>query len=194
MDVQFLKSVVEAGELPPQGVPEAAFMGRSNVGKSSLINALVGRRGLARASRTPGRTQMVNFFTIGSHAMFVDLPGYGFNVASNAVRRSWAPLMASYMGRTSLKALVVLIDSRRGLQSDDWDLLKSLPPEPQVFVGLTKCDKLSKAQVSTLMASCTASVVSAGLTRVQVFGLSTLHGSGVEDLRRSLFGVLGIPR
>lgn len=145
---EFVKSAVRPGDYPPAEWPEIAFAGRSNVGKSSLINTLVNRRGLVRTSSTPGRTQLLNFFAVNGSLMLVDLPGYGFAKVPLEVKRQWGPMVRTYLeGRPVLKALVLLFDLRRvpgeeDLQLLDWLEDASIPTIPV----LTKVDKVGRAQ------------------------------------------------
>ena len=134
--------------LPALGLPEIAFAGRSNVGKSSAINALLGRKGLARTSNMPGRTQHVNLYTVGESCVFADLPGYGFAAVPEAVRARWKPMVESYLAeRRELVLVVVLLDVRRDAQAMDGELLYGLAELriPSLAVA-TKCDKLGKQQ------------------------------------------------
>jgi GTP-binding protein len=161
-EASFETSAPSLARCPDDGLPEIAVAGRSNVGKSSLLNAFSGRRGLARVSRTPGRTRLLNFFHIrlqgpagddGTPALrvpfhWVDLPGYGFAKARRSVRETFGPMIEGYLGgRTTLRALIVLIDARRGPEPGDFDLLeyagaRSLP----CLVCVTKCDKLGASE------------------------------------------------
>ena len=146
-------SVHDPNALPPPGAPEIAFAGRSNAGKSSAINTLAGRRRLAFVSKTPGRTQLINFFTLGSDAFLVDLPGYGDAGVPGEVRRHWQHLVGTYISeRSSLAAVVVVMDSRHPLTELDLTLLEWLKEAGRrAHVLLTKSDKLSKqAQQQTL--------------------------------------------
>ena len=143
---EFVTSAVKAAQYPPPDFPEVAFAGRSNVGKSSLINKLVNRRHLVKTSSTPGRTQLINFFMINGNLMLVDLPGYGYARVPAAVKKQWGPMIEAYLsGRPSLKAVVLLMDLRRvpgveELNFMDWLRQYGVTPIPV----LTKCDKLSK--------------------------------------------------
>jgi GTP-binding protein len=149
----FTLSVHDPRELPRPGAPEIAFAGRSNAGKSSAINALAGRRRLAFASKTPGRTQLINFFALGDRAFLVDLPGYGYAGVPLPVRQHWESLVGQYVAeRSSLAGVVVVMDARHPLTPLDLELLRWLEPAGRrVHVLLTKADKLSKqAQQRTL--------------------------------------------
>jgi GTP-binding protein len=143
-ETEFLKGVVAMSGLPPADRMEVCFAGRSNVGKSSLINALTGRKGLARASNTPGRTQEINFFTAADSHYLVDLPGYGFANAPVAVVEKWQKLLKQYLsGRPSLRRVFVLIDSRHGVKKVDDEILTLLDQSAVTFqVVLTKADKV----------------------------------------------------
>ena len=144
----FVKSAVRPENFPEEGWPEVAFAGRSNVGKSSLINVLVNRKGLVRTSSTPGRTQLINFFAINESRFLVDLPGYGFAQVPLAVKRQWGPMVQSYLERRStLRAVVLLFDIRRipreeDLQLLDWLEAGNIPTIPVI----TKIDKVSRGQ------------------------------------------------
>ena len=144
----FVISAAKASEFPPPDHPEIAIVGRSNVGKSSLINALVGQDGLARTSRTPGRTRLVNWFQIDSQRPFhlVDLPGYGFAQVSLAMKESWRPLIETYLAeRKTLAGVMLLIDIRRGVADEELDFVPWLQQRDMpIVVALTKADKLPK--------------------------------------------------
>jgi GTP-binding protein len=149
MDVHqavFIKSAVKPKDFPPAELPEVAFVGRSNVGKSSLINVLAGRKALVRTSSTPGRTQLINFFDINGILTLVDLPGYGYAKAPPDVRKQWGPMIETYLAkRENLKTVVLILDIRRIPSDGDLDMLGwlqryNIPP----IIVLTKCDKLSK--------------------------------------------------
>lgn len=151
MDVHqavFIKSAVKPKDFPPAGLPEVAFVGRSNVGKSSLINVLAGRKALVRTSSTPGRTQLINFFDINGILTLVDLPGYGYAKAPPEIRKQWGPMIEAYLAqRENLRAVVLILDIRRSPSDGDLDMLGwleryNIPP----IIVLTKCDKLSKSE------------------------------------------------
>lgn len=141
---RFVAGVADAASLPRLAYPEIAFAGRSNVGKSSLLNRLVGQRGLARVSKTPGRTQQINFFVIDEQLTFVDLPGYGFARVPASVQLQWKNLVEGYLSRRSnLRAVVVIVDLRRGVEDDDMQLIEYLHAQRvPVLLVATKADKL----------------------------------------------------
>jgi len=143
---EFIKSAVKPDQYPPEGPPEIAFAGRSNVGKSSLINTLVNRKRLVKTSSTPGRTQLLNFFDINREAVFVDLPGYGYAKVPARIRNNWGPMVEKFLSnRQTLKGVVLILDVRRTPKDEEtdfinWLLEHSIP----VILVLTKADKLAK--------------------------------------------------
>jgi len=153
-DAAFALSVHDPRELPPPGAPEVAFAGRSNAGKSSAINTLAGRRRLAFVSKTPGRTQLINFFALGPRGFLVDLPGYGYAGVPLAVRQHWESLVGDYVGRReTLAGVVVVMDARHPLTSLDRELLSWLAPAGRpIHVLLTKADKLSRQAATATLA------------------------------------------
>jgi GTP-binding protein len=183
---RFVTSAAKPADFPPPTLPEVAVVGRSNVGKSSLINALVGQDGLARTSRTPGRTRLVNWFEIGSRPPFflVDLPGYGYAEVSQAVRETWRPLIEAYLEqRASLAGVLLLIDIRRNVQDEELDFVPWLAArKTPLVVALTKADKLPKNK-RALEATRARQVL--GVRRDPVC-VSTLSGDGIEPLFRAL--------
>ncbi|HSR11897.1 MAG TPA: ribosome biogenesis GTP-binding protein YihA/YsxC [Thermodesulfobacteriota bacterium] len=147
LSAEFVKSATKPSEYPPGNLPEVAIAGKSNVGKSSLINSLVNRKNLARTSAQPGRTQTINFFLVNGKLSIVDLPGYGFAKAPIETRKAWKPMVESYLQtRDGIRLVVVILDSRRGASSDDLTLLDWLDYHkvPSLLV-LTKADKLSQS-------------------------------------------------
>lgn len=151
---EFVTSATDVGHYPPGNLPEIAFVGRSNVGKSSLINTLVNRRRLVKTSNTPGRTQLVNFFVINNQLMMVDLPGYGYAKVPKAVQRNWRPMVESYFkNRSNLMLAVLLQDIRRDIRDEErqlfaWFQQQGILCQPVI----TKADKLSKNQQQSRMA------------------------------------------
>jgi GTP-binding protein len=149
ISAEFIASASEPSHYPGENLPEVAFVGKSNVGKSSLINKLVQRKSLARTSRTPGRTQQIIFFNINNEISFVDLPGYGFAKVPQSVQKKWGPMVETYLKeRSALRLVIFILDIRRDLSAEDVDLIRWLNfyQISHVFV-LTKIDKLSRGQV-----------------------------------------------
>lgn len=145
---RFIISAAKPDEFPAEKLPELAVVGRSNVGKSSLINTLVGQHGLARTSRTPGRTRLINWFEVDGRFHLVDLPGYGYAAVTKNMRESWKPLIEAYLTkRTTLAGVLLLVDARRGPEREELDFVPWLAErEIPVVVALTKADKLAKHQ------------------------------------------------
>jgi GTP-binding protein len=179
---QFISSVAEISQLPPGELPELAFAGRSNVGKSSAINALTGRKRLAHTSKTPGRTQTINLYALGDTAWLVDLPGYGYARVPQALRARWEALVAGYLrSRAALIGVVVVMDSRHPLTSLDEHLLEWLGPVRALLL-LSKCDKLSRREQAASLGETQARVAAReGETSVQLF--SSLTRQGVDECR-----------
>jgi GTP-binding protein len=147
---EFVTSATKPSQYPPEGLPEIAFAGRSNVGKSSLINVLVNRKRLVKTSSTPGRTQLINFFAINDDVAFVDLPGYGYAKVPASVRKKWGPMIETYLsGRGTLKGVVVILDIRRTPREEEHNLIAWLEHYSIASIlVLTKADKLSKTKQS----------------------------------------------
>lgn len=180
--VRFLTSAAAAEQLVADSGSEVAFAGRSNAGKSSAINAITARSGLARVSRTPGRTQLINFFEVASERRIVDLPGYGFAKVPESVRRRWLDLMQHYFNvRESLVGLVLIVDSRRGLGEEDAAMLEwVLARGRQAHVLLTKSDKLNRTEGTRVLKETRAACADAAVS-TQLF--SAHAKDGVEDAR-----------
>jgi GTP-binding protein len=188
---RFLLSAAKVSDFPPETGPELAFAGRSNVGKSSAINALAGRRRLAFSSKTPGRTQTINFFALGGAGRLADLPGYGYAAVARALRADWDALIGGYfLGRRTLVGVVLLMDARHPLAKNDRHFLEWLRPVPaQRLVLLSKADKLSRAERAKALASTRAALDAAALaSHVQLF--SSVSGEGVAEARALLEGWL----
>lgn len=183
-ETTFVKGVVAMSGLPPDDKVEVCFAGRSNVGKSSLINALTGRRGLARASNTPGRTQEINYFERGP-LYLVDLPGYGFANAPVPVVEKWQRLMKSYLsGRSTLRRAFVLIDSRHGIKKVDDEIMTLLDKSAVTFqVVLTKADKIKVAERDKLLAQVRGALQKHVAAYPELVLTSSEKGEGIETLR-----------
>jgi GTP-binding protein len=184
---QFLASSAGPADMPPPGPPELAFAGRSNVGKSSAINALTGRKRLAFTSKTPGRTQTINFFELGGGARLVDLPGYGYAKVPQALRAQWRTMVGSYItSRDTLTGVVLVMDARRPLTPLDVQLIEFLG-EVRLLALLAKADKLTRTEQAKTVASVKASLQS----EVRLFSSLTLQGVG--ECRDLLEDWLNVP-
>jgi GTP-binding protein len=189
---RFVISAAQPSDFPLPSLPEIAVVGRSNVGKSSLINALVGQAGLARTSRTPGRTRLVNWFAIDERFHLVDLPGYGYAAVSRATRESWRPLIESYLSeRKTLAGVMLLIDIRRGVQDEELDFVPWLEArETPIVVALTKADKLAKNKRTLEVAR----VRQALALRRDPLAVSVLSSDGISELWRAVVQMASKPR
>ncbi len=186
MDVEFLISAFKEKQYPPPDRPEVAFAGRSNVGKSSLLNVIINRKNLARTSSTPGRTQSINYFSVGDALYLVDLPGYGFARVPVNVKKSWQKMVETYLStRENLRAVVVIIDIRREPTSGDLDLLNWLWHYgiPSIPV-LTKADKLSRQKASKQAASIKRQIKEICPTAPIAFSAKTRQGR--EDVWKTI--------
>jgi len=184
----FLKGVAAIDGLPPADRVEVCFAGRSNVGKSTLINALTGRRGLARASRTPGRTQEINYFTLGARCYLVDLPGYGYAAAPVAVVKRWQALLKAYLrGRATLRRAFVLIDHRHGVKAVDEDIMALLDSAGVPFqVVLTKADKVKEQDRARALDLTRAALAGHPAAFPELARVSSERGDGIAALRATV--------
>jgi GTP-binding protein len=185
---EFVKGVVALSGLPGTDIPEVAFAGRSNVGKSSLLNALTGRRALARTSNTPGRTQELNFFTCEDRLMLVDMPGYGYAKVSKTEREAWGKLIRAYLkGRPNLRCAFVLVDSRHGLMENDIEIMGMLDEAAVAYrVILTKADKIKAAELAACTEKTQAALKKRAAAYPEVLPTSAEKGPGIEELRAIL--------
>lgn len=186
--VDFLKGVVAMDGLPPADRLEVCFAGRSNVGKSSLINALTGRKSLARASNTPGRTQEINFFTLGERFYLVDLPGYGYAEAPKPIVEKWQALLRAYLsGRPTLRRVMLLIDSRHGIKSVDEEIMTLLNRSAVTFqVVMTKADKPRGGGLETAIAQVKERLTKQPAAFPELLLTSSETGAGIEQLRATI--------
>lgn len=185
---QFLTTAVGRGSFPEEALPEVAFAGRSNAGKSSLINALTGQRGLARASTQPGRTQAINFFEYPDDLRLVDLPGYGFAKAPKATAEAWGRLVHGFLrNRAAMRRVVLLIDARRGLMASDRKMLADLEDMAVVYqIVLTKADKLPAAKVPPIVEAVAKEIAQHAAAFPLVLATSARRKTGIAELRASL--------
>jgi GTP-binding protein len=183
--VEFTKGVVAMSGLPPADRLEICFAGRSNVGKSSLINALTGRKALARTSNTPGRTQEINYFAVGEDLYLVDLPGYGYAEAPVAIVAKWQSLLKAYLaGRATLRRAFVLIDMRHGIKKVDQDILDLLDKSAVTFqVVLTKADKIGAEERARNLAQVRAALAKHPAAYPEILVTSSEKGDGIATLR-----------
>jgi GTP-binding protein len=188
--IAFLKSAPELKFLPDAEVPEVAFAGRSNVGKSSLLNALTNRNGLARTSNTPGRTQELNFFDVGEPVQIrlVDMPGYGFAEAPKDLVKRWRHLVNDYLrGRAVLKRALVLVDSRHGFKDVDREMMRMLDDAAVSYhVVLTKADKVKPSAVGAVYESTMIEAARHPAAHPAIFTTSSETGRGIAELRSAI--------
>jgi GTP-binding protein len=193
--VEFLKSAPELQFLPEPAVAEIAFAGRSNVGKSSLLNALTNRNGLARTSNTPGRTQELNFFDVGEppQLRLVDMPGYGFAEAPRDLVSRWKRLVTDYLrGRAVLKRALVLVDSRHGLKAVDREMMRMLDEAAVSYhLVLTKADKVKPSVLGPLYETTAAEAAKHPAAHPAIFTTSSETGSGIAELRTAILESAG---
>jgi len=182
---EFVTSAAKPAQYPAAELPEIAFAGRSNVGKSSLINVLVNRRHLVKTSSTPGRTQTINFFEINSNLIFVDLPGYGYARVPEAVKKTWGPMIETYLsGRRTLRAVVVIMDMRRTPREEEQNLIAWLKHYSIArILVLTKADKLSKTRQNQKR---TAWAAALGEAKADLILFSAKSRQGREDLWQAI--------
>jgi GTP-binding protein len=187
-ECNFVHGAIQLDQLPAPGLPELAFAGRSNVGKSSLVNALTGQKTLARISNTPGRTQQINFFDLGQRLMLVDLPGYGYARASKKSIAEWTHLIHLYLkGRVNLRRICLLIDSRHGLKDNDRALMAELDRDAVVYqIVLTKSDKPKAVELGETLAGITAELKKYPAAMPHVHVTSAFKKLGIEQLRADL--------
>ncbi len=185
---EFVTGAADMDQVPETDFPEVAFAGRSNVGKSSLINALTGRKTLARTSNTPGRTRQVNFFDLGGRLMLADLPGYGYAKAPKADIRQWTDLVEDYLkGRAGLRRACLLIDARHGFKDSDRQVMKLLDQSAVAYqVALTKCDKLKDTQLQSRIDGVGRELGRHTAAHPDIVATSARDGSGIPELRAAL--------
>jgi GTP-binding protein len=184
----FVAGIADLARLPPAGLPEAAFAGRSNVGKSSLINALTGRHHLARTSNTPGRTQQINLFELGGRLILADLPGYGYARAPKDAAAGWQHLVRDYLrGRSVLQRVCLLIDARHGTKASDREIMALLGEAAVAFQAvLTKSDLVGAGELADTIAQLRRELERTPGAHPEVIATSARSGAGIEHLRAAL--------
>ena len=194
-ECRFVTGAARHDGLPPAGLPEVAFAGRSNVGKSRLINALTGRKTLARISNTPGRTRQLNFFDLGGRLMLADLPGYGYARTGRAEVRNWTRLTMDYLrGRATLRRACLLVDARHGLKPADEDVMALLDAAAVVYqIVLTKADKVKPAALAACVAATAAAIAKRPAAHPEVAVTSAVKGTGIAALRAALAALAAPP-
>jgi len=190
-DCRFIAGAGDAAGLPPESLPEIAFLGRSNVGKSSLVNALTGRRMLARTSNTPGRTRQINLFALAERLILVDLPGYGYAAASKEAIGGWTRLVQHYLrGRASLRRVYLLIDARHGIKEPDRPVMQLCDRAAQSFqVVLTKIDKIAANARPGIAANVAAELKTHPAAHPELYLTSAEKRLGLADLRAAIAGL-----
>jgi GTP-binding protein len=187
-DCPFVLGAAELDQVPDEALPEVAFAGRSNVGKSSLINALLGCKDLARASKSPGRTQQLNFFRLGARLMLADLPGYGYAKAPRDAISRWTGLVEDYFkGRAALRRICLLIDARHGLKDSDRRVMALLDAAAQAYqVVFTKCDKVTEVRLRALERETASGLEDHPAALIDILATSAREGTGLPKLRAAL--------
>ena len=187
-ECRFVLGAAQIDGLPPDDLPEIAFAGRSNVGKSSLVNALTGRKTLARTSHTPGRTQQINFFDLGGRLMLVDLPGFGYARAPKSEVHAWSALVRDYLrGRVGLRRLCLLIDSRRGAGPRDFEVMDLADKAAVPYqIVLTKMDKTKFGALSACVAEISAALKTRAAAMPDIMTTSARTRNGIAELRAEL--------
>lgn len=191
--VTFMLSVAGLSQLPPDsGLPEIAFSGRSNVGKSSLINALFNQKKLAKTSNTPGRTQQLNYFNLNNKLYLVDLPGYGYAEAPEKTVSRWQKLIFDYLrGRVSLSRVFLLIDSRHGLKKNDLEIMGTLDKAAITYqLVLTKIDKISATEYQTQRQNLLAEIKKHAAAYPDIIAVSSLKNQGLDQLRAEIASLI----
>ena len=192
-EATFMLGVVRLDGLPDEGPAEVAFAGRSNVGKSTLLNALTNQAGLARASNTPGRTREINYFDLGGRLRLVDLPGYGYAKVSRKESESWNRLTRDFLrGRTTLRRVCVLVDARHGLKSSDHEIMDMLDEAAVNYqIVLTKADKIKPTALMAIIEKTAAAIAKRPAAHPLVRATSSEKGEGIPELRAELAALAG---
>ena len=186
METTYIKAATKKDQFPDFPEPEFAFVGRSNSGKSSLLNCLTNHQKAARTSSTPGRTQMVHFFRWQKNIILADLPGYGFSAASKSTEKSWNRLISDYFTRRNIKGILYLTDIRRGFDQYEIEFMKSFPTQFNLYLVLTKIDKCNQKELHKAKLKIVDQLEKSDLEPSSIFLISNLKKKGINELRREL--------
>ncbi len=187
----FMLGVAQLGQLPDSDLPEIAFAGRSNAGKSSLINALFNNKTIAKTSNTPGRTQQLNYFNLDNRLYLVDMPGYGYAQAPEKLVKQWQKLLLAYLqGRVNLKRVFMLIDSRHGIKKADLEIMELLDKAAVTYqIILTKCDKISEAELAKTMAAKEKELEKHAAAYIKVIATSSEKKQNLDAVREEIYSL-----
>lgn len=186
METRYITSAAKAEQLPAFNEAEIAFIGRSNTGKSTLLNALLNRKNLARSGATPGQTRMVNFFGLGEEHIFADLPGYGYQKGNRNSAAEWQPLVESYLQRPNIHSIIFLLDIRRKPTQEDIELMSFISGHHPIHVVLTKADKVNRSDAKKAKDRTKALAKDRSIAIRAVRAVSCLKKQGIEELRNDL--------
>lgn len=186
MDTSYITSALKPEQLPEFDKPEIAVVGRSNVGKSTLLNKLLGTKKLVRSGRTPGQTQLINFFEVNKSIIFADLPGYGYSANNKSQRDHWQGLMEAYLQRPMLKKILYIFDIRRKLTDEDLSLIDWMSRNAQIIFVANKGDKLKQSERNKMEKSVVSQLSAIDLSEIIVASVSALKNTGVDELREAV--------
>lgn len=189
MDSSYITSALKPEQLPVLDLPEIAVIGRSNTGKSTLLNALLMRNGLVRSGRTPGQTQLINFFKLNNAIIFADLPGYGYSKTNKDNRKHWQELVSSYVERDTLKKILFLCDVRRKLDDEDFALLDWLSRNADTKVLINKIDKLSQSEVKKTADALAKTLAGKSIVVEEILTISAMKKKGIDQLREQILAL-----
>ena len=190
MDSSYITSALKAEQLPECTAPEIAVVGRSNAGKSTLINKLLNRKKLVRSGRTPGQTQLINFFSINNQCIFADLPGYGYSANNKDQRHHWQKLMETYLQRPTLEKILYIFDIRRTLTDEDLDLVDWMSRNATIVFVANKTDKLSQAEVQKSCNLVRKQLEALEISDADIWTVSAMKNKGVDRLRESILSAV----
>lgn len=189
MESSYITSALKPEQLPALEFPEVAVIGRSNTGKSTLLNALLQRRGLVRSGRTPGQTQLINFFKLNNRLIFADLPGYGYSKTNKDNRKHWQTLMTAYLERPNLRRVLFLVDARRKLDEEDLALLDWISRNASIHLIINKVDKLSQSEQTKTKNNLVDMLASENISLEKIYLVSALKKKGITPLREDMLAM-----